>query len=171
MLLALRAASFDKDWARLYAWRNDPVTVANFFSRQGLVDLKDHITWLREKLAEPATTRIYVAEDGQASVTVGMVRFDRLAHHVECSFIVDPRHRGRGYGSRLTGAMLDLMYSLAASDEAWRLPLRANVKLRNYASLGAFAAAGFRPVAYTEDGEHDEAVVLAPAETAHENRL
>lgn len=149
-MVTLRPAEI-RDWARLYAWRNDDATRAASLETEP-VDLKAHMRWL-EKVLVDADTRLWVAEDATRSVTVGTGRHDlhregggkKKKLVVECSLTIDPQQRGRGYAQQLLGRLI----ANVVWDDAEVLV--AHVRQENHTSLRVFAAAGFS-VANVADG-------------------
>jgi RimJ/RimL family protein N-acetyltransferase len=144
-MLTLRPATFD-DWARLYAWRNDPATRASS-TRSEQVPLADHLHWLQATLNDAAHVRLWVAYDQSIDAVVGTCRHnlrnDAHGSAVELSLTVDPAHRGRGYATQMIGALL------ASIPHEWRGSgverCLARVQQSNHASLRAFAEHGFTP--------------------------
>jgi GNAT superfamily N-acetyltransferase len=155
MMLKHRPATL-ADWAHLWAWRNDIGTRTNFFNSSE-VHLKNHLAWLEQALADE-DVRIYILEDDSHGA-VGMFRLTLRHGDIECSIIVAPRHRGKGYGSLLVSRMRGEAEELAEKLPRWRLPLRADIKLSNVASICAFAAAGFAPSKILEPDNPAEARV------------
>ena len=130
-----------QDWARLFAWRNDPITRESMLSR-GEVPLQDHLRWMSETLAKE-TVRLFIACDEDRGVPVGTARLDlRVAGSstiADVSLTVDPRQRGRGLAEEIL-AMLE-----AEARTLGVTRLIATVKVANHASLRAFADAGYGP--------------------------
>lgn len=141
-MLRLRRAAMG-DWARLLAWRNDPVTRANF-TQADVVTPREHCDWLKETLANPDVA-LFVAEDRDRAVGTG--RLDVVRHRKarwgEVSLTVAAEQRGRGYASLLLGALVGQAGPLQLAG------LVAHVKSENYASLRTFADCGFAPVDFT----------------------
>jgi RimJ/RimL family protein N-acetyltransferase len=143
MGILLRKAE-ERDWARLYAWRTDPVTASA--SLQPAPDLQTHMKWFREALRDGDL--IYVAEDRSLSRTVGSGRAKtRSKGVVELMVVVEPRYRGLGYAPAIVTELLASVRVVLGK------PVRfvAVVKPDNAASLRAFAACGFRPVRFKDD--------------------
>ena len=142
--MKLRLATPD-DWARLFDWRNDPETIAQSWS-DAPVETTEHQAWLEKTLADKRA-RLFIAEDTERSLIVGTGRLDIRGKKVELSLTIDPRHRGKGYGTLMIDALLVRAGGLTP------LPERAvaAVKPGNSASLRAFAANGFTPVKWAED--------------------
>lgn len=138
MLVVNRASM--SDWARLYAWRNHPTSRAMFLQTKP-VTLRTHLAWLLGILGDDDVFLAIVRDTARATY-VGTFRLDRVRKGndgwLECTVTVDPGQRGRGYGT-------DLVRLITASVPGnWPMwPLRARVKAHNYASLRAFADAGF----------------------------
>jgi RimJ/RimL family protein N-acetyltransferase len=149
-MLTLRPATLN-DWARLYAWRNDPVTRSHSVFMDP-IPLEHHLAWLRATLARPDRA-VYVAQDGDRCVGTGRVY--RHDDFVELAIAIDPRLRGLGYGAALVGCLV-----AAAGDAP---TLLARVKIENLASLRAFAANDFVPV----EGADPALVVMTRARPLH----
>ena len=134
--LALRPATAD-DWARLLAWRNDPVTRAAS-KRTAPVARDAHIAWLTAALANPHI-RLMIASDPGRDVVVGTCRLDLTGEReAEVSITIDPLQRGRGYATALLRTVIDLATDIDM--------FKAEIKAGNVASMRAFAAARFAPV-------------------------
>ena len=133
-----------RDWARLFAWRNDPLTRENSLSTVE-VTLEDHMRWLTETLKRD-DVRLFVATHPDSGVTVGTGRLNLKPDGVvELSLTVDPHQRGAGYAGQIIAG-------LVAHAPAGTTRLRAEVRLANGASLRAFAGHGFLPVGSHPDG-------------------
>lgn len=138
MSLTLRPAAL-LDFARLWAWRTDPVTVSAFFGAPP-EDLCAHYRWL-SAILQTDTARLFIAEDD--GVAVGTGRLDLVDGRAEVSITIAPEHRGCGYALELVRALL------LRVPVTWpSFTVRAVVKLENVHSLRAFAAAGFLPVVF-----------------------
>lgn len=126
------------DWARLWAWRNDPVTRLAFVNQKP-VGLAEHLGWLAQTLdpERPPVRRLCIVElGGQA---IGTFRLDcQVRGAMDCSVTVAPAHRRLGHGKLLVGCLVD-------EAKRWHPNNRlvARVRLENLASLRAFAANGF----------------------------
>lgn len=119
----------------LYAWRRDTEVVRWNGGRPHDVSLQEHADWLIEHMGPYH----FVGEVGGR--VIGSLRLDRQADGSwEVSIVLDPRLRGRGYGT----AMLR---------QAPRPPegaVIAKIHRLNLPSVRAFAKAGYRPL--REDG-------------------
>ena len=129
-----RARDDDRDL--LFAWRNDPVSVATSGSRTP-VDAGTHATWFAAMLADPDVMLLIGEVDGRP---IGMVRFDidRRSSHAVVSINLDPHARGRGLAQPFLLTAVDA----ARADRPG--PIDAVVRRDNTASLRLFAGAGFR---------------------------
>lgn len=150
--MRLRPADRD-DWARLFAWRNDPVT-REHVANTAPVPLETHMQWLETVLEgmrlERPEMQLYIGCDGSRGVTpfVGTVRLDinYATREAEISVTVDPGLRGRGYGYLLV---------CEAVEEARAMNLDAvvaRIKEKNPASLRTFADAEFKFAFIADDG-------------------
>lgn len=126
----------------LFDWANDPSTRRNAFG-SSLIEWDGHLEWLRARLDDAQSTRIFLA--GRAGVLVGQIRFDRTGDEAEVDYCIDPAHRGGGLGCRL---LQSGCRRIAAS---WPEIKRVVgwVKPDNIASIRSFERSGFR-----EDGSH-----------------
>ncbi|WP_326567647.1 GNAT family N-acetyltransferase [Amycolatopsis rhabdoformis] len=141
--LAAREAT-DADAELLLAWRNDPRTRQASRS-SGVIDLADHLRWLRGVLASPDRVLLVVSEDAGP---VGTVRFDREAPgEWEVSITLAPESRGRG-----------LSRAVLAEGERWLSEshevhvVLAAVHEDNAASAALFERSGYVESAPAEDG-------------------
>lgn len=140
-----------KDWARLFAWRNDPVTRASFLQQEP-VTLSDHLEWLAKTLDDHPKTQLYIVEDTYDAL--GTFRLNRIDDAYTCSVTVDPLKRGRGIGRAIIQEMV----------KKTQMPITATIRATNYASLRAFASAGFA-FRLVLDDNGDELVVMEYATT------
>lgn len=133
-MITLRRAA-EEDSERLFAWRNDPVTRANFKNTE-VVPWQDHIRWLAGILKN-LNSELWIAEvEGKP---VGQIRFDVSNDTVELSWTIAPEERGKGYGT--------VLVSQAVRYRRW--PLRkvlAEIKHENKASQRVAAYSGFERV-------------------------
>lgn len=130
--MILRRAT-PEDWARIYAWRNDPETRRQFRSAR-IVPLQEHLDWFASVMHEPTIT-IWMARDKGRDV--GMIRTmpaRRSSDGLEVSLVVEPCLRQQGYAQRIVQTLID-------HDRA--VTLYAEVKTTNYGSLRTFVSAGF----------------------------
>jgi len=120
MNVTLRPATL-KDAELLLSWRNDPETRARSFNSE-VVQLSDHIAWLRKSLDNPAR-ELFVAEvEGKP---VGTVRADLDGTVKELSWTIAPCERRQG----LAKAMVRELVAKIDGD------LRAEIKPDNIASI------------------------------------
>lgn len=133
--VTLRPATLE-DGDLLYAWRNDPETVAQSFTGR-TVTLGEHAMWLERTLADRGC-RLFIAEDDGQEVGTG--RLDVLATGTYLSLTVAPRQRGKGYAR-------EIIEALAEYAREWRpgARIRAQIRPGNARSIRAFLAAGFEP--------------------------
>lgn len=148
MPMTLRLATID-DWARLFAWRNDPDAVAASWSAAP-VRCEEHMKWLRATIGD-SSTALFVAYDSERGAFpserlqprrryVGTGRLDLGKKAVTVSVTVDRRHRGCGYAVQIIDGLLEWL----REDKRWTdRRIVAEIKPANLASLRAFAACGF----------------------------
>ena len=133
--LAVRPADAS-DCHDVWLWRNDPHTRA--MSRNSdIVALETHRNWYADALKRSDRTLMI----GETSLIgrIGFVRFDRDADGLcaEISINLNPAARGMGYARPLLQT---------AITEYWRtqpLPITAQIRLNNPASLRCFEGVGF----------------------------
>lgn len=84
----------------LFAWRNDPETVAQSLVKRP-VEWAGHLEWLEKVVAGPSLGRaLYVVEMG--NTPAGTVRSEeRPDGFTEVSYTVSPAFRGQGLGKRM----------------------------------------------------------------------
>lgn len=147
-MLSLKPA-YRGDWARLFAWRNDPLTRERSIVTEPIKP-EEHMAWLASTLSNP-DVRLRVAYDTDHGSPVGSVRVDLVAAKKrkqqgqvgEISIMVDARWRGRGYGARMIDAIIRELRDESLGG------FIAHIKVDNYASLRAFVQCGFHPTAFT----------------------
>lgn len=138
MSIALSRADYDRDWADLFAWRNDEATRTNSVS-QDPIALEDHLKWLKATL-DKSGVRLFVARDLMTSMKVGTGRIDQLtATTVELSVTIAPRARGLGYA----GQVIYHLVKQVAAEFPKTKTIKAQVREENHASLCAFVACKF----------------------------
>lgn len=133
--VTLRTATI-RDRDLLFAWRNDPVTVAMSMTPQ-TVNSEEHARWFSQALADNART-LLLAQNGQTPV--GTVRLDEEpAGAYEVSITVSPDHRGKGFGRALLSAANAYAFGELAASR-----LFATVKEDNTVSQRIFESTGYR---------------------------
>jgi L-amino acid N-acyltransferase YncA len=140
-MITFERVDFDKHWADLYAWRNDPATREASLS-QDLVGIEEHRTWLKATLAK-ASVHLFVVRDtkfAECDIKIGTARLDLInATTVELSLTVAPRARGRGYAAQTIYHLLKRIPEEFPKAKT----VRALVREHNYPSLCAFTACKF----------------------------
>ena len=97
MSIYLRKATIE-DARDILAWRNDPTTRENSFSRDE-IDMETHMKWFQNKLMhEDRCLMLVLMED---DVKLGNVRVDINNHIGEISYMISPVFRGNGYGKKI----------------------------------------------------------------------
>lgn len=126
----------EKDIELLFKWRNDPETISNSLSLNG-VDLDEHLRWFKIGL-EDGDKKILIGEYQERPV--GMVRLDWLEDGgAEVSINLDPSMRGLGFGKQLLQQAL-LQFP--------KVRMFATIRGENIASLMIFLSSGFRLMEY-----------------------
>lgn len=129
--LVFRRATSD-DAKRLFQWRNDPDTRRNSHSTEE-IEFEAHCAWLQNVLDKPEWT-ILIAEI--ENTPVGTIRSVQQSDGSSIlSWIVAPEVRGRGLARQMISYVSDLLVDV---------PLSAEIKSSNTASIKAAEAAGFR---------------------------
>ncbi len=132
--LRLRQVQKD-DCQLLWEWANDPNTRAVSFSREP-IPWENHVQWLDSRLHD-GNCLFYIAVNGE-DLPVGQVRFDVDQQIAVISVSVDPRFRGKGYGSTIIRLASRRMLESSGVGT-----IHAYVKEGNEASIRAFAKGGF----------------------------
>ena len=121
------------DLATYYNWANDPLVRKNAITTAP-VAWAVHQAWFAKKLNDD-NSLLFVLEAGE--LPVGQIRFDIVGDEAIIDYSLDEIVRSRGWGCRL----IEL-----GVDQIWRtrqLPLRADVKVENEASVSVFLKMGF----------------------------
>lgn len=133
-MISLRPA-MPKDADDLFAWRNDPVTLACFRSTAA-VPREDHDQWMRFNVMHGYPEHIVlIAENYEGKL--GVVRFDAEKNDTmtfEASITMAPAHRGKG----LAGTVL-----AQACCYMTEYTINADIRRDNYRSRNIFAQCGF----------------------------
>lgn len=134
-MISLRAATM-QDADRLFAWRNDPVTLAGSKSTAP-VPRSDHNQWMTLNVLYGYPEHIVLMAHDQAA-PVGVVRFDALKSDVmqyKASLTIAPQHRGLGYSYPVLAEACAYMTDYT---------VLADIRKDNTASRKAFERCGFR---------------------------
>lgn len=133
----LRLTRAERRHARLvWEWANDPDARQASFSSDP-IPWDQHVKWFEAKLADPRCV-FFIAVDGD-DTPVGQVRFDLEACDAVVSVSIDPRLRGRGYGSAILRLSSQELFKTSEVNV-----IHAYVKQGNEASLHAFERAGYQ---------------------------
>lgn len=127
MALTLRKVTID-DAEDLLRWKNEEDTRKNSIVTDAVIDLFDHMEWLKKTLADP-TVEFYIIKDGSQSV--GDVRLNHGEKETEISIRMDKSCRGRGLATQVIAM--------------FKSPLTAKIRVHNVASMRVFIANGYRP--------------------------
>jgi RimJ/RimL family protein N-acetyltransferase len=123
------------DADRLFAWRNDPVTLACFRST-AVVPREDHDRWVQFNVEKGYAEHIVlIAENG--GQPVGVIRFDADKNDVmsyDVSLPVAPEHRGKGLAHLILAHACNLVQDFS---------LNAEVRNENAPSRRVFERCGF----------------------------
>ena len=120
----------------LYSLWDKTARTASFSG--GPRDLDCHVQWLKDTLADP-NRHVFVATE--RGIAVGAARLDvfDVGRWATVSLNVAPAHRRRGIGVAILRALE------AEARELKIETLRAEMKLDNVSSQGAFTVAGYGP--------------------------
>ncbi len=136
--LYLRQADMS-DAMVILEWRNDKTAREQSFSG-GIIDPDSHLKWYKDKLSDPDSYLYMLMSGGEC---VGHIRLDIEDREAKISYMISPKHRKKGYGTKIIELCEDKI--LNRTDR-----LVAFVKSDNMASAQCFRKNG-----YTEeiDGE------------------
>jgi RimJ/RimL family protein N-acetyltransferase len=134
-MVSLRPAAA-ADEGLLLAWANDPVVRAAGFQPEP-ISADTHHRWFMQRLAEPASSRIWIGLEDDTPI--GVVRVDMAPDGtLVVSISLDPAQRGLGKSRPLLEA------GLSAARAAFpRARFRAWIRHDNSASVALFEGAGF----------------------------
>lgn len=132
--MELRRATMD-DAEVLLKWRNDEKTRAGSFT-QNIISLDSHKRWLKSKL-DDSNCHLFILTEGNE--LLGNVRLDVTGENGEVgeiSYVINPDHRGKGYGKEILRTLEDVVPSGVKA-------LAGFVKTDNVASQRCFEANGY----------------------------
>lgn len=141
-MIGLRPASM-RDADTLFAWRNDPVTLACFKSTAA-VPREDHDRWMQFNVSQGYPQHLVLIAQSE-NESIGVVRFDADRGDVmvfNVSITIAPKYRGKG----LAGDIL-----ASACGHMQDYTLNADIRIDNIPSQRIFEGCGFLPVG--RDGE------------------
>ena len=133
-MIALRPA-MPKDADDLFAWRNDPVTLACFRSTAA-VPREDHDRWMKFSALGGYPEHIVLIADSDWG-KLGVVRFDAEKNDTmtfEASITMAPEHRGKGLAATVLAQGCVMMGEYT---------INAEIRRENYRSRNIFAQCGF----------------------------
>lgn len=127
-------------WPQVLHWRNDP-DVYRWSRTNRPIDLVEHNEWFEKRQnrlnLEPIFSYFHRGD------FVGMARLDLKSSDIyEVSLIVNPLHRGKGYGEKVLSDLC--IFFLNEIQPGFRLV--AVVHKHNEVSLRLFNKLGFRPL-------------------------
>jgi UDP-2,4-diacetamido-2,4,6-trideoxy-beta-L-altropyranose hydrolase len=132
--LCLREA-VQEDVYDYFQWTNDPAVRLNSFSQER-IGWDEHKEWFERKLVD-ATTRLFVLMTGD--LPVGQLRFEERSGAQFINYSIESAYRGRGWAGKLITLGLSWVRDM-------KMPIRAEVKSDNVASMRVFEGLGFRPI-------------------------
>jgi UDP-2,4-diacetamido-2,4,6-trideoxy-beta-L-altropyranose hydrolase len=138
-MIVLRPANMN-DADNLLAWRNDPVTLANFRST-GVVPREDHDRWMQFNVQQGYPQHLVLIAESDAG-PVGVIRFDADRDDImqyEVSITVSPKHRGNGLGKDILNQACGYMreYTLNAEIRRDNLPSRLIFRQCGFAQVSS----------------------------------
>ncbi len=128
----LRKAILD-DALMVLEWRNDEITRKNSFNHE-IIDTKSHINWFKKKLNDNSCFMFILEDENEP---VGNIRVDLKKNVGEISYMIDPKMRGRGYGTIIIGLVEGEIIKLGIRT------LVAFVRVENSASARCFDKNGY----------------------------
>ena len=132
--MKLRRATMD-DAEAILKWRNDERTRAGSFT-QNIISLDTHKKWMESKLMD-SNCCLFILTEGDE--LLGNIRLDMEGESGEVgeiSYVINPDHRGKGYGKVILRALEEEVPS-------WVRVLTGFVKTDNIASQKCFEALGY----------------------------
>ena len=147
--MVLRPARAE-DCRALWEWRNDPDTREASFDTEK-IPFERHCAWFEEHLSSP-DTRIWIVLGPQGN-GIGYVRFQIRGSEAEISAALEPRERGKGYGTAAIRAAAEKMLSMGPPRRLTALVKKSNGGSRRSFERAGFQMAGTRTVAGTEAWE------------------
>ncbi len=119
----------------IWNWRNDPLVRQSAFNSDS-ISWENHLAWYVDKL-NSSDTKIWMLDYGNCPV--GCIRYDRDdTDSAQISFVVDPEHRGKGFGTMLIEKTIQRAFV------AFSVPRVKGISfVSNLASSKVFAKAGF----------------------------
>ncbi|WP_051233626.1 GNAT family N-acetyltransferase [Butyrivibrio sp. NC3005] len=96
MSMNLKKATIN-DARDILDWRNDKDTRENSFSNE-IIDYESHIKWFEKKLSDN-NCRMFILIDNNEKI--GQIRVDINNKIGEISYMISPKYRGKGYGSKI----------------------------------------------------------------------
>ncbi len=133
MIQLRQATMHDSDF--LFAWRNDPATLAASLSTAA-VPREDHDQWMQLNVAHGYPLHLVLMAEGVLGA-IGVVRFDTAKRDVmtfNVSMTLAPQHRGKGMAAGILDQACGLM-------SEYRLD--AAIRSNNKASQRVFERCGF----------------------------
>lgn len=141
-MIGLRPASMG-DADTLFAWRNDPLTLACSRSTAA-VPREDHNHWMQFNVAQGYPLHLVLIAESTVD-KIGVVRFDTVRSDVmsfDVSLTIAPRYRGK----RMAAGILDEACRYMAE-----YTLNATIRSSNVASQRVFERCGFDLVGGDDD--------------------
>ncbi len=155
-MITIRPATL-ADAQILLDWRNNDISRSASLSRDEIL-FEEHLAWLAGVL-EDADRTLYVAlDDGDPA---GTSRFDIEGGGAEVSINLNPAYRGRGLSLPVLRASIEQFFV----DRRRRMPLTAQIRSSNAASIAIFTRVGFAHQ-HSHDGVGHYLLASAPSLSA-----
>lgn len=138
MDIKIRPTNSD-DVQKIWEIRNEPAALAVAASKE-VIPLAQHITWFNGKYFSDSGSVCFVAETDQK--VVGYSRFDLNKDHYVNSIAVASSMHGKGVGTLL---LIESIKQLKSP-----IPIHAEIRKFNTASIKMFERAGFKKISEDE---------------------
>lgn len=123
-----------KDSEEILLWRNDADSRNNFLESSE-VSREEHESWLTKKLSSKLA-KLIILEKGKDKI--GIVRYEKEGDYSLVSINLNPKFRGKGYGSKL------LLLSEEVLDFSnKKIIFKAHILKNNKPSISIFEKAGY----------------------------
>lgn len=118
-----------------FSWATDAV-VRKYALSQNAIAFDDHKAWFASKILNEQVFYYLAFVDHEP---IGSIRFDVFADEVVISYLIDPKHHGKGWGKKILEEGM-----MQFDSDAHPVPVVGIVKTDNVASLKIFRDLHFR---------------------------
>lgn len=126
----------DDDAYDLFEWRNHPDVRKRSFNVD-CISWEEHEKWFNIKIKDKKTVIYIVCLKDEK---LGSIRFDRSDECIKVSVVLSPDFWGKGFGSEV----IRLGTAKFIKDKKPKVPIIAEVKTENVASLKSFMKANYK---------------------------